>query len=127
MHNAVAAGTLPNAGYWIPDLCDDAHDCSLTTADNYLKSWMPQIMAGPDYTSGRLAIVITADEDDSNSGNVVLTAVIHRSLDGSHKVVTSALNHYSLLRMYDRVLGASLLRKASTASDMTAAFALPVG
>jgi hypothetical protein len=127
LHNAVAAGTLPNAGYWIPDLCDDAHDCSLTTADNYLKSWLPQVMAGPDYTSGRLAIVITADEDDSNSGNVVLTAVLHRSLDGTHRVVTSALNHYSLLRMYDRVLGAPLLRSASTASDMAAAFALPVG
>jgi acid phosphatase len=127
MHSAVAAGTLPNAGYWIPNLCDDAHDCSLTTADNYIKSWLPQIMAGPDYTSGRLAIVITADEDDSHSGNVVLTAVIHRSLDGSHKVVTSALNHYSLLRTYDRVLGASLLRKASTATDLAAAFALPVG
>jgi hypothetical protein len=127
MHNAVAAGTLPNAGYWIPDLCDDAHDCSLTTADNYLKSWLPQIMAGPDYTSGRLAIVITADEDDSQSGNVVLTAVIHRSLDGTHKVVTSALNHYSLLRMYDQALGAPLLRRAATASDMAAAFGLLVG
>jgi acid phosphatase len=127
MHNAVAAGTLPNAGYWIPDLCDDAHDCSLTTADNYLKSWIPQIMAGPDYTSGRLAIVITADEDDSHSGNVVLTAVIHRSLDGTHKVVTSAMNHYSLLRMYDQMLGAPLLRKASTASDMAAAFGLRLG
>ncbi|HEV2885950.1 MAG TPA: DNRLRE domain-containing protein [Jatrophihabitans sp.] len=127
MHNAVLAGTLPNAGYWIPDLCDDAHDCSLTTADNYLKSWLPQIMAGPDYTSGRLAIVITADEDDSHSGNVVLTAVIHRSLDGSHKVVTTALNHYSLLRLYDQALGAPLLRRASTASNMATAFGLQVG
>jgi phosphatidylinositol-3-phosphatase len=71
--------------------------------------------------------VVTADEDDSNSGNVVLTAVLHRSLDGTHKVVTSALNHYSLLRMYDQVLGAPLLRSASTASDMAAAFAMPVG
>ncbi|HEX8767835.1 MAG TPA: hypothetical protein VF714_05660, partial [Jatrophihabitans sp.] len=93
----------------------------------YLKSWMPQIMAGPDYTSGKLAIVITADEDDRYSGNVVLTAVIHRSLDGSHKVVTSAMNHYSLLRMYDQALGAPLLRRASTASDMAAAFGLRVG
>ena len=127
MHNAVAAGTLPDAGYWIPDLCDDAHDCSLTTADNYLKSWLPQIMAGPDFTSGRLAIVITADEDDSKSGNVVLTAVLHRSLDGSHKVVTAALNHYSLLRLYDQVLGAPLLRNAATASNMATAFGLPIG
>jgi acid phosphatase len=127
MHNAVAAGTLPDAGYWIPDLCDDAHDCSLTTADNYLKSWLPQIMAGPDFTSGRLAIVITADEDDSHSGNVVLTAVLHRSLDGSHKVVTTALNHYSLLRLYDQVLGAPLLRNAASAPNMATAFGLPLG
>ncbi|HST48288.1 DUF7594 domain-containing protein [Jatrophihabitans sp.] len=127
MHNAVLAGTLPNAGYWIPDLCNDAHDCSLTIADSYLKSWLPQIMAGPDYTSGRLAIVITADEDDSHSGNVVLTAVIHRSLDGAHKVVSTPLNHYSLLRLYDQVLGVPLLRKAATAPDLAAAFGLPIG
>src|SRR3954470_16809076 len=127
LHDAVLAGTLPHAGYWIPDLCDDAHDCSLTTADNYLKSWIPQIMAGPDYTSGRLAIVITADEDDSHSGNVVLTAVIHRSLDGTHKVVSTPLNHYSLLRLYDQALGAPLLRNAASASDMAAAFGLPIG
>ncbi|MBV9822811.1 MAG: phosphoesterase [Actinobacteria bacterium] len=127
LHTAVTAGTLPDAGYWIPDLCDDAHDCSLSTADSYLKSWLPQIMAGPDYTSGRLAIVVTADEDDSNSGNVVLTAVLHRSLDGSHKVVSAPLNHYSLLRTYDRVLGAPLLRNAATASDLATAFGLPVG
>jgi hypothetical protein len=127
MHNAVTAGTLPNAGYLIPDLCDDAHDCSLTTADNYLKSWLPQVLAGPDFTSGRLAVVITADEDDSHSGNVVLTAVLHRSLDGSHKVVATALNHYSLLRLYDQVLGAPLLRNAATAPNMATAFGLPIG
>jgi acid phosphatase len=127
LHTAVAAGTLPNASFFIPDLCDDAHNCSLAVADNYLKSWLPQIMAGPDYTSGRLAIVVTADEDDSHSGNVVLTAVLHRSLDGSHKVVTTPLNHYSLLRLYDQVLGAPLLRNAATASNMATAFGLPIG
>jgi acid phosphatase len=124
LHDDVASGQLPNAGFLIPDLCDDAHDCSLGTADNYLESWLPQIMAGPDYTSGDLAIVITADEDDRISGNVVLTAVLHPSLDGDHKVVSTPLTHYSLTRLYDQVLGTPLLNNAASAPDMAAAFGL---
>jgi acid phosphatase len=96
----------------------------LGTADSYLESWLPQIMAGPDYTSGRLAIVVTADEDDRHSGNVVLTAVIHPGLDGAHKVVATPLTHYSLTRLYDQVLGTPLLRNAASAPDMAAAFGL---
>jgi len=124
LHDAVAAATIPNAAFFIADLCDDAHNCSLTTADDYLKSWLPQIMAGPDYTSGRLAIVVTADEDDSTSANVVLTAVIWRGLDGTHKVVATPLTHYSLTRLYDQVLGAPLLRNAAAAPDLATAFGL---
>ena len=78
MHNDVVAGTLPNAGMAVPNICNDAHDCSLGTADSWLRTWLPQIMAGPDYTSGRLAIVVTADEDDHSSGNKVLTVVMHK-------------------------------------------------
>ena len=32
----INAGHLPNTGMMIPDLCNDAHDCPLTTADNWL-------------------------------------------------------------------------------------------
>ncbi|MDQ1716750.1 MAG: phosphatidylinositol-3-phosphatase [Pseudonocardiales bacterium] len=120
-----AAGRLPNAGLWIPNLCNDAHDCSLRIADNYLESWLPQLMAAPDFQTGRLAIVVTADEDNNTSVNRVLTVVLHRSLDGSRTVVNTALTHYSLTRLYDQVLGADLLRNAVTAPDMQAAFKLP--
>ena len=34
-------------------------------------------MAGPDYRSGRLVIVVTGDEDNGSQGNKVLTVVIH--------------------------------------------------
>jgi acid phosphatase len=120
-----AAGRLPHAGLWIPDLCNDAHDCSLSTADDYLASWLPQLMAAPDFQAGRLAIVVTADEDNYTTVNKVLTVVLHQSLDGSHGVVSTALTHYSLTRLYDQVLGADPLRNAVTAPDMQAAFNLP--
>ena len=125
MRNDVVSGNLPNVGMAVPNICNDAHDCGLGTADSWMRGWLPQIMAGPDYQSGRLAVVITADEDDRNSGNKVLTVVLHRSL--ANKVVSSALNHYSLTGLYNDVLGRPRLRNAATAPGFAAAFGLPVG
>jgi len=117
-------GTLPCAGMMVPDLLHDAHDGSLATADAYLKSWLPGLMSGPDFTGGRLAIVVTADEDDSSSSaNRVLTVVISPSI--WHKVATTTLTHYSLSRMYGTVCHeGSYLGSAATAPSMLAAFGL---
>ena len=38
----VDGGTLPNAAMVVPDLCHDAHDCSLATADPWFQGWMTQ-------------------------------------------------------------------------------------
>ena len=123
---AVSANALPNAGMLIPNQCNDAHDCSLGTADSWLKNRLPNILASSDFTSGKLAVVVTADEDDNTSGNKVLTVVLHASLDGSHKVVSTALTHYSLSRFYSQTTGGSALRKAAAAPDMAEAFGLTV-
>jgi phosphatidylinositol-3-phosphatase len=123
---AVSANALPNAGMLIPNQCNDAHDCSLGTADGWLKNRLPNILASSDFTSGKLAVVVTADEDDNTSGNKVLTVVLHASLDGSHKVVSTALTHYSLSRFYSQTTGGSPLRKAAAAPDMAEAFGLTV-
>jgi phosphatidylinositol-3-phosphatase len=120
--NDINAGTLPNTGMMVPDLCNDAHDCSLATADNWLGGWVPLLMSGPDYTSGNLTIVITFDEDDSSAGNNVAFVVIDPRLSG--KVVSIAANHYSLTRWLDDNVGAPLLRNAATAPDLKAAFGL---
>ncbi|MCU1346148.1 MAG: phosphoesterase, partial [Acidimicrobiia bacterium] len=46
LHDDIANGTLPNAGMLIPDVCDDGHDCPLSTADHYLAGWLTPILAG---------------------------------------------------------------------------------
>jgi hypothetical protein len=121
---AVTGGTLPNVGMVIPDLCSDAHDCSLATADTWFKGWMTRIFAGPDWKSGHLAVVLTADEDDSSQGNTVLTVMIHPSQKA--RVVTSPLTHYSLTRLFEEVGGMRYLSGAATAPSMTTAFGLPI-
>ena len=78
----VRAGHLPDAGMVVPDVCHDAHDCSLATADAWLRQEVGLAMSGPDFRAGRLAIVVTADEDDGSQGNTVLTVVVHPSQHG---------------------------------------------
>ena len=119
---AARAGTLPNAGMLVPDLCHDAHDCSLATADAWFHARMRTIMAGPDWRAGRLAVVLTADEDDRTAGNRVLTVVAHPSL--SHVVVRTPMTHYSLTRLYAEVTHAPRLGNAVRAPSMARAFGL---
>ena len=120
----MADGDLPNVGMLVPNMVSDAHDSSLARADRYLKTWLPTLMAGPDFRSGRLAIVVTADEDDrSSKANRVLTVVISRSV--SHRVVKRRLTHYSLTRLYNTVCKErTYLGKAASAPSLGVAFGL---
>jgi acid phosphatase len=120
----VRTGHLPDAGMVVPDVCDDAHNCSLATADAFLRQGIGLAMSGPDFRSGRLAIVVTADEDDRSQGNVVLTILVHPRV--RHEVVTRPLSHLSLSRLYSEVLGVPPLREAASAPSMAAAFHLPL-
>jgi acid phosphatase len=121
---AITSGSLPNVGMVVPNLCNDAHNCSLGTADAWFRGWMTKIFAGPDWKSGHLAIVLTADEDDSSANNTVLTVVIHPSQQAH--VVTSPLTHYSLTRLYEDVAGVPHLFNAASAPSMATAFGLPL-
>jgi hypothetical protein len=122
----VAAGALPNAGMVVPNACHDAHDsdCDLGDADTWMEQYVGQVIAGPDFASGHLAVVVTADEDDGSQDNSVLTTVFHPSQHGN--VVDTPLTPYSLTRLYEQVVGAPYLRQAASAPDMAAAFGLRV-
>jgi acid phosphatase len=121
----VDAGRLPAVGMVIPDLCNDAHDCTLARADGWLKKRVGRVMGGPDWASGHLAIVITADEDDRQHGNLVLTVVAHPAVD--HAVVTTRLTHYALSRSYSQVSGADPIGHAADARSLLRQFGLRPG
>jgi hypothetical protein len=121
-----SAGTLPNAGMVIANMCHIAHDCPLGTADTWLRDHVGPVLAGPDFTSGRLVVVITADEDDRSGDNRVLTVVASHVMP-EHQVVGTALTHLSLSRLYAEVLGFPPLREAAAAPSLANAFHLPLG
>src|ERR1700712_748722 len=117
-----AGNALPNVGFLIPDLDHDAHDASLADADAWLKQQLTPVLKSTDFTSGKLVVVVTADEDDKHSGNTVLTSVLTPKIH--HKVVSTPLTHYSLTRYIAQVLGVKPLQNGASAPDLEAAFGL---
>ena len=120
----VRSGGLPNVGMVVPNTCSDAHDCPLSEADRWLHEVVGQVMAGPDFASGRLLVVITADEDDHTQDNLVLTTMVTPQI--SRSFVASDLSHYSLSGLLSEVAGGAPQRSARSAPPLAAAFGLAV-
>lgn len=113
---------LPNVGFIVPDLTHDGHDGSLAAADAWLKQQLAPVLASDDFRTGRLVVVVTADEDDRSADNTILTSVLTPALSG--KVVDTPLTHYSLTRYLAQVLGVEPLGEGAHAPDLSAAFGL---
>ena len=57
----LAANDLPDFALIIPNLCNDAHDCSVEIADTWLDHWVPPLMHTQAYDEGAL-IALTFEE-----------------------------------------------------------------
>ncbi len=118
----VRAGTLPTIGLLVPDICHDGHDCALSVADRWLRQWLAPVLTGRDFRAGRLAVVVTFDEDDRSAGNRVLTVVVAPSLHGL--VVRRSLDHHALSRWLSQLSGRPGLHQSASAASLGAAFGL---
>src|ERR1041384_4491446 len=61
----LAAGNVPPFAWITPDLCHDANDCPLSTADGWLKDWVPKITQA--FTPS-VAVIVVFDEGTSDAG-----------------------------------------------------------
>ena len=73
--------TTPNYAFITPNLCNDGHDspCAdgrpggLATADEWLRTWIPKILASPAYKRDGL-LLVTFDEAESSGANADASA-----------------------------------------------------
>ena len=119
----------PVANYvWItPNLCNDMHDCSISTGDRWLSQVVPTILNSSAFQD-RGALFITWDEGSSNggcctiaSGGRIATIVIS-PLAKSGFQSSVAETHYSLLRTIESAWGLLPLDGASQSEPMTEYF-----
>ncbi len=124
LHTDIVNGTLPTFATLTPDVNNDQHNGTLAQADAYLGSWIPQIVAGPDYQSGRLAIVIVYDEGSGSGTNSPSTvaAIFLSPFITPGTTSGTAFTHYSLLAAAEDIAGVPRLAHAATANNLRTAF-----
>src|SRR3989442_11616615 len=116
----LANGTLPTFSNIVPNLCNDAHDCSLGTADNWLRTNIAPLIASPGFQQDGLLIIVFDESGTDNTnggGRVVWVAVSSKSKPGYQS--TTLYQHPSTLRLMLKVLGVTPYPgAAATAPDM---------
>src|SRR5215831_5465894 len=113
---ALRRNTLPTFSLVAPNLCDDTHDCGVLTGDQFLKTLLPQIFSSQAYHSGKTAVFVVWDEDSYIPNVVIAPSVIPGA------TVSTAVNHYGLLRATEEMLGLPLLGNAAGATSLRTVF-----
>src|SRR5437879_4273179 len=68
----LANNALPNYSFIVPNLCNDAHDCSLSTADTWLQTNIDPLVKNAQFQQDGLLIILfdEAGGDDTNGGEI---------------------------------------------------------
>lgn len=106
--------TLPNYSFITPNLCDDMHDCSVQSGDQWLAQQVPAILHSPAFTQQHSLLVITWDE--ANRFNNKVAAIFAGPAAKTHYTSNNYYSHYSLLHTIEWAWGL----KPLTVNDATA-------
>jgi hypothetical protein len=105
---------LPTVSFLIPDLCNDMHDCPVSTGDAWAQRVLdPYVRWAASHHS---ALIVTFDEDDGTAGNRILTVLSGAAVPTGR--YNQPLTLYSVLGAVERWYGLPLLGAAATAPVM---------
>lgn len=118
--------TLPDYAFIAPNRCNDAHDCPISTADDWLKANIAPLIDSPLFQDGGL-LIITFDEsftsDRKLGGGHIATVIIGPRVKRGFKS-SSQYQHQSMLRLTMEALGLnSFPGMAASAPSMAEFFA----
>jgi hypothetical protein len=137
-----STATTPNYSFITPNLCHDGHDSpcvdgqpgGLVSADQFLQTWVPQIVASPAYQQGGLLAIVFDEASTSDtsaccgekaantpaaggqsggSGGGKVGAVLLSPYIKPATVTQTSYNHYSLLRSFEDLFGLAHLGYAA--------------
>jgi acid phosphatase len=127
------ANALRSYSFIVPDNCHDVHSCAnqITRGDDFLRTTIGQIVSTPDYQDGHVAIFITWDEGTESLGSSVtenclakanlsdpschVPLIVVSASTRPGTVVSAMLDHDSVLRASEALLGLPLLPEAAAA------------
>jgi acid phosphatase len=112
----LATGNLPNYSFITPNGCDDAHDCGLGTADNWLKNNIDPLIKNSLFQKDGLLVIVfdESGNDNTNGGGRVVCALISPAFSKPGYQSSTLYQHESVLRLMLEGLGVTLLPGAAS-------------
>jgi acid phosphatase len=121
----LANNALPNYSFITPNLCNDAHDCSLKTADTWLKNNIDPLVKNSTFQNSGLLIIVFDEAGSDNShggGRVAWIAIAGKHSKAGYKS-GKLYQHQNTLRLMLEALGVKTYPgSAKTASNMSEFF-----
>jgi hypothetical protein len=135
----LAAGTVPNFSYIVPDECHDSHGAPpwcvdsgpinsvqqsflIAQMDAFVGEIVNAITSSSTWSTGTNAIVITFDEGAFAKSQIVTIVIANHGPRGLTD--NTSFNHFSLLASLQQTLGLGCLLNSCTANPMTNLFAI---
>ena len=117
----LAAGSLPDFSFIVPNVLDDAHDGTLSAADQWLSANIAPLVQSSSFQSGGLLVIVFDESENSDvangGGHVPLVLVGPRVKTGYQS--STLYQHQSTLRLVLASLGVnSYPGSAAMAPDM---------
>ncbi len=98
---------LPKYSFITPNLCNDAHNCSLSTADAWLKNNIDPLIKSSSFQNGDLLIIVfdeSANDNTNGGGRVAWVAISPKYSKLGYKSSTK-YQHQNTLRLMLQGLG----------------------
>ncbi len=117
---------LPSFSFVVPNMCDDAHDCSLSQADQWLQTNIGPLFDSPTFYQDTLLIFVWDESGSDNTyggGNIEWAVFGAGVKQGYKQSTTTVYQHQSTLRLVLEKLGVSVFPgAAASAPDMNEFF-----
>jgi acid phosphatase len=107
--------SLPSVSIVVPNLCNDMHDCSISTGDTWVKN---NLGAYATWAKTHNSLfILTFDEDNGSHGNQIATIFY-----GQHAKVgnfSENITHYTVLRTLESAFGLGCVANSCNVSPIT--------
>jgi acid phosphatase len=121
----LANDSFPAYSFITPNLCNDAHDCSLGTADGWLKNNIGPLLQSANFKNGGLLIIVfdESGSDNAHGGGRVAWVAISPQFSKLGYKSTAFYQHQNTLRLMLQGLGVKTYPgSASSAANMSEFF-----
>ena len=105
-----------NVAFVVPNLCNDMHDCSAAQGDAFLRAFLPEVLAAPEWPHTLLVVSFDEGASSVNGGGRVFTMVARQGLSGVRS--STVHDHYGLLRTIENIFGLPCLNASCGANPL---------